>query len=540
MRVEKRVRHWGFAAVTVALAGLLAACSSASTTTVTGTPTPLPRGQWVRPTFPNVTTPTVSTVAFADANQQRGYACTATLNVTTTTETPTAGTPAATATPAPTATGIPGRPTEPIQPQSISNAFWRTANGGVTWASATLPTSDATLVCPLSAIVAPDLADPADVFFLAAMGALNLQDPTSILPGQVHFGLWRSRDGGATWQALTLPASPNPVAAVLLSPYHLFVAATGNVLTFGTNYSGQNQLFTSNDAGKTWQQAAPITTTAAGKATTHPLLALAGGANGATLALTDNSSIAGEQPVAVWSSTDGAKTWKRLADLPVTVAPNVTLTGQLFAAPGAQTVYALVHASATTTNAKAGPVTLARSTDAGATWTAIPWPEDATNTPLGGALIAQLGIDFTVDARGEAFAAPTVNDLAQGQDATGQQSAGFYALLAGQTAFTRVAQAPVAQETAFDLTVSLVPASALQPPGATGTATAAPTNAATVTLEPTATPGVTGTPVSTTPTPAPTTTPTADGLPTLWSNFGPSSQFTTAPETAGLLANVLP
>ncbi|MBA3826258.1 MAG: hypothetical protein H0X24_20455, partial [Ktedonobacterales bacterium] len=450
--------------------------------------------------------------------------------------TPTTGTAAVTATPAPTATGISGRPTEPVQPQNISNAFWGTTDGGVTWQSATLPTSEANLLCPLSAIVAPDLADPQDVFFLAALGALNLQDPTSILPGQVHFELWRSRDGGVTWQALTLPAAPNPVATVILSPYHLFVGATGDTLALGTNYSGQNQLFTSSDAGKTWQQV-----TASGNVpgtTTHPYLAFAGGANGTIVALTSNTG-SSEKPVAAWASSDSAKTWKRLADLPVTVASGATLTGQLFAAAGGQTIYAVVHATATTTDAKAGPVTVARSTDAGATWTAIPWPTDATtNAPLGGALIGQLGIDFAVDAKGDAFAAPTVNDLAQQQDPTGPQSAGFYAVLAGQTQFTRVAQAPAAQETAFGLTVSLAPASALAPPTTT-TPSATSTNVATVTIEPTATPATTGTPSATT-TPAPIGTPTTDGLPTLWSNFGPITQFTSAPDTAGLLANVLP
>jgi hypothetical protein len=428
-----------------------------------------------------------------------------------------------------------------VQAQNVQNAFWRTADGGLTWTAGALPTSEANLLCPLSAIVAPDLSDPTDVFFLAALGALNLQDPTSILPGQVHFELWRSHDGGATWQALAVPSVPNPVETVILSPYHLFMSVTGDALTFGTNYSGQNQLFTSSDAGKTWQLALPLSVTAGGKTTTRPYLGFAGGPNGSILALTNNTGVSGEKPVSVWSSSDGAKTWKRLADFPVTVTTGATLTGQLFAVPGGQTLYGLVHASATTSDAKAGPVTVARSTDGGTTWTAIPWPTGTDNGPLGGALIGQLGIDFTVDAKGDAFAAPTVNDLSSQQDATGQQSAGFYAVLAGQTQFTSVAHAPAAQETAFGLVVSLAPASALQPPGAAGTATVTTTDtpAPTATVPPTATPAATGTPSVTTP-PAPTGTATADGLPTLWSNFGPITQFTTAPDTAGLLANVLP
>src|SRR5262249_10310341 len=163
---------------------------------------------------------------------------------------------------------------------------------------------------------------------------------------------------------------------------------------------------TSSDAGKTWQLALPISVTAAGKTTTRPYLGFAGGPNGAILALTNNTGTSGEKPVSVWSSSDRAKAWTRLAGFPVVEATRATRTGQLFAVPGGQTIYGLVHASTTTSDAKSGLVTVARSTDGGTTWTAIPWPTGTDNSPLGGALIGQLGIDFAVDAKGDAFAAP--------------------------------------------------------------------------------------------------------------------------------------
>ena len=543
--------RWGWAAIAVTLAGMLVACSSGSSTSVSGTPTPLPRGQWIRPIFPGITTPTVSSVAFADANQQRGYACTATLAASST-GTPTAtGTPVATTTPAPTGTvGIPGHPTEPVQPQNISNGFWRTLDGGQTWQAVTLPTTTSNLLCPLSAIVAPDLADPDDVFVLAAIGALNLSNPTSITPGQVRFELWRSLDAGTTWQSLTVPTVPSPVATGILSPYHLFVAVDGAALALGTNYSGQNELFTSTDAGKTWQIVPPINSVASQpKTSARPFLGFAGGPNGTIFALTDNSSFPSEKPVALWQSNDNAQTWKRLSDVPATLAAGATQTGQIYTTGTGQTIYAFIHATAAT-GVAAGSVKVARSTDAGVTWTPITWPSSAATpaAPLGGALIAQLGIDFAVDSRGDAFAAPTLNDLSAQQDPNGQQSAGFYAVLAGQTAFQLVGQPAAVQETAFDLAVSLTPSAALAPPSGAATppatatvattpsATTTPAPASTVTIEPTATPGAGGAP-----TPAPTTAPpTIDGLPTLWSNFGPITQFTTAPDTAGLLENILP
>src|SRR5579883_1559181 len=205
--------QWGASMALMLLALVTAACASTSSVTTQPTPGGFQRGVWQRPQFPGVSAPTVATVGFADGDQRVGYACSATL-MSNGTATPTStGTPTATPqtnTPTPV---LPGGATPLPQGTVISN-FWRTADGGMTWQTATLPTTTNGLLCPISAVSAPDVTDPQDVFFLAAFGDLNLQNPSSIEPGQVRFELWRSQDGAQTWKQLALPVAPNPINPV--------------------------------------------------------------------------------------------------------------------------------------------------------------------------------------------------------------------------------------------------------------------------------------------------------------------------------------
>jgi hypothetical protein len=158
-----------------------------------------------------------------------------------------------------------------------------------------------------------------------------------------------------------------------------------------------------------------------------------------------------------------------------------------------------------------------------------------TNTPVGSANIVTLGTEFAVDARGDAFMAPTNSDLPPQQDANGPLSAGFFAAPISGSAWSAVVQPPSPQNTAFTLAVSLVPASALPPSTPTATGTGTP---AVPPIGPeTPIPGATTTPA---PAGTPTPLPGSDGLPTLWTNFGPLAQFTAAPDTAGFFLNVLP
>lgn len=567
MRRLSRGADWrlgSYGIVAVLALTFFAACASTSTTT-TGQPTPGPfaRGTWVRPAFPTTSQPTVSIVGFADGDQRVGYACAATLMTSTPTAT---GTPS-TATPTPVNTTIPAATATPGQPGvptgAVVSALLRTNDGGLTWQAATLPSSGTGLLCPISAIVAPDVADPLDVFFLAAFGDLNLQDPASIAPGQVRFELWRSQDGAQTWTQLALPVAPNPINPVVLSPYHLIINVHGQTLVLGSNYSGQNFLFRSTNGGKTWQQITGIPLKS-GTVTQPARLTFAGfaqGANGALLALVDSPGAQSSGAYEIYQSNDSAQTWKLLARPTLTLPSGATAQAQLFAAPGGSTLFMLVRSvtdtttpatptaaatpDATPTSASGVQVTSLRSTDNGATWTTLPWPTETgtTTTPVGSVNIATLGTEFAVDARGDAFMAPTNSDLPPQQDANGPLSAGFFEAPISTTAWSAVASPLVAQNTAFTLAVSLVPTGAIS---GTPTGTGTPSGTGTPGTAPigpeTPVPGTPGATATSTAAPAgtPTPLPGSDGLPTLWTNFGPLGQFTSAPDSAGFFLNVLP
>lgn len=539
---RRAITHGIGASATVMLAILLAACSaSTSTTSSPPTPGPLPRGQWIRPTFGGTTPITVSSVTFADGDQRVGYACTATLPAARGTPTGSAtGTPTVTAA---TPTSVAGQPTATAAPPSFVNQFWTTNNGGQGWTTANMPVeTNQDFLCPVSTFVAPDLAHPHDVFLLATHGAANLLDPTAIKLGQDRFELWRSQDGAQTWQKLTVPRVPNPINPVILSPFHLMLLVDGNTLLLGSNQSGVNFLFLSPDGGVTWQQVPGIPLSAGNQPIASDLIfaGFAVGPNNSLLALT-NSLVtpAATNPYDLWQTTNDAKTWKKLSTPPLNLPAGATTQAQLFAAPGGSTLFVLAH-FVPTTNAPTGQTVVVRSTDGGVTWANLGWPTAPSSggvggTPapavaLGGATIASLGTGFAVDARGDAFIAPSNSDVPAQQDAQGPNSAGFFEAAAGQTQWTSVATPPAPQDTAFSLAISLTTADSLLPtatPDGTGTATASPTPTVTATATPGATP--TATPL-----------PGSDGLPTLWSNFGPFAQFTTDPNTAGFFENILP
>lgn len=528
-------RRWASRTVLIgvsALALLFAACSSTTGPVGTATPGGVTRGLWTRPVLPGLATPTVSAVAFADADQHIGYMCSATVRPSGTgtpfPETPIPGTPNLTPQPTPTL-NIPGRPTPPST-QDITNAFWNTHDGGQSWAAATLP-NDPDLICPISGIVAPDLANPADLFLLAGHGAVNLTNPTSVLPSQLTFRLWRSQDAGQTWQALRLPTVPNPIQPVVLAPYHLIIQVHGTRLIFATNYSGANALFTSDDQGQTWQSRG--TESLASAKATSPLNTFAGFAAGpgnTLLALTTNTvQGASPSPFQVWQSSDGADTWVPLGAPALNLKAGATVHAQLFTAPGGTVAYLLAQATAVDGTSQ---LAVQRSTDGGNHWSALGWPSNpnANGAPFGGANIALLGTNFTVDAQGTAYVAPSINDLTAAQDPQGPLSAGFFAARVSSPAWVKVVAPFAPTNTALQLAVSLMPAGTLGTPG---------TNTVTPVLS--VTPSVSPAPSSSvTPETTPSATPTVDGLPTLWTNFGPLTQFAAHPETAGLFGNVLP
>jgi hypothetical protein len=554
-------RWWQQMLTLVSLAAfvVVAACATSGTTSTTGTPPANPRGTWQRPAFPGLSQATVSSVGFADGNAQIGYACAATLAAPT--SVPTANgtntpTPGATATP-----GLPGRPTA-IPTNNIVSSFWRTSDGGLTWQSALLPQNlETDLLCPISTIVAPDLNNPQDVFFLAAFGALNLQNPSSIAPNQAHFELWRSTDGAITWQQLTLPVIQNPFMQVAISPFHLVIVVQKPRLLLGAEFDdAADYLFSSTNNGKTWQLATGVSQPSVAPL---PFAGFAAGPNGSLLALAKTTSATA--PYALYQTAD-AKTWKVFgAAPPITVPTGAQMATQLFSAPGGGTLFVLARSASQDTTPATIQATAFRSTDGGQTWTNLGWPTEAppvgsptptptanataTDTPTAGATagatatatatpgvnatatatpsattvpvgslnIVTLGTEFAVDANGDAFMAPPNSDLPPQQDDLAPLSAGIFSVTSSQTQWNLAVAPPSSQNTAFTLAVSLVAAATVG-----GTATPATATA-------TATVTGTGTPVS-----------GATGLPTVWTNFGPLAQFTTDPSEAGFFYNILP
>jgi WD40 repeat protein len=95
--------------------------------------------------------------------------------------------------------------------------------------------------------------------------AISPSDPDTIYVGATRGGLWKSTDGGNTWQALPLPPFANAIGAITLHPQdpNTIFVGTGDEVWFGP---GQSQLpgnpntlygvglYRSTDAGQTWQR----------------------------------------------------------------------------------------------------------------------------------------------------------------------------------------------------------------------------------------------------------------------------------------------
>ncbi len=547
----RATRRWPALAL-CALVALVAACGNSTTTPPT--PVVLQRGTWLRPALPGVSLPTVSAVAFADGDQQVGYACTATL--TTTSGTPTAtgtatDTATDTATATATATGVTTQPTPLPGLSNVINAFWRTSDGGLSWQQATLPTVKG-MLCPISAVVAPDHANSQDVFLLAGMGNVDLQNPTGLLPGQLQYQLWRSQDGGQTWAQLTMPVAPNPLEPTVISPYHLVLLVNGQTLVFASNDSGFDALFVSHDGGQTWQShtGADLTGDSAFP-DTHTFAGFAAGAGGSLLALATSPTLTTtDAPLEIWQSADDGATWSLVSDPSLNAPLGADAHAQLFTAPNGNEAFLLVNnpasaptvSTATPTPSATGTVTpgpqttmLLASTDNGHSWLQVGWPSSPTvsGALAGSAIIAELGLGFAVDANGVAYIAPTNSDASLSVDPSANLSAGFFAIshASGAWAVVTVAQPPTPSNSAIGLAVSLVPATELTPTPS-GSVTASATSTSTATPTATATGTATATATST---PAP-----VSGLPTLWANFGPLQQFEVNPASGGFFFDILP
>jgi photosystem II stability/assembly factor-like uncharacterized protein len=245
-------------------------------------------------------------------------------------------------------TGVPGQPNT-FYFGSVGGGVWKTANAGRTW----IPIFDTQPIASIGAIaVAP--SDP-DIVYVGS-GEADMR--SQISHGN---GMYKSLDAGKTWRHLGLDDT-RQIGRLAIDPTNadvVFVAALGHA--YGPNE--QRGLFRSRDGGATWQRVlfanenvgaidvvidprTPATVYASLWNTRRPPWSIYPPSYG--------------PGSGIHKSVDGGNTWTRLtAGLP---SERVGRIGLAIAPANPSRVYAIV-------DAKQGG--LYRSDDAGATWTLV-------------------------------------------------------------------------------------------------------------------------------------------------------------------------
>jgi photosystem II stability/assembly factor-like uncharacterized protein len=248
------------------------------------------------------------------------------------------------------ASGVPGQP-ETFYIGTADGGVWKTTDAGRTWN----PLFDREAAASIGALaVAP--SDPEVLY----VGTGQVTTRWDIVSGN---GVYRSRDGGRTWEPRGLAGSRH-IGRLWVDPRNadvVLVAAQGHF--FGPN--AERGVFRTTDGGRSWDKvlfvdedtgavdlaadpAAPDTVFAASWQVRHyPWQAYF------TPSIGPGSGI--------WKSTDGGKTWARLSGHGLPNGPLGRIG--LAVAPGSRgaRVYATIDAN--------GPASgLYRSDDAGATW----------------------------------------------------------------------------------------------------------------------------------------------------------------------------
>ncbi len=141
------------------------------------------------------------------------------------------------------AVAVAGDPTRPLVFYfgAVDGGVWKTTSGGESWTNLTDGKSDIASV----GAIAVAASDP-NVIYVGTGEADWREDLT------YGDGMWRSTDGGATWQHLGLEDTRH-IAVVRVDPKNadvVYVAAMGHA--FGPNPT--RGVFRSTDGGKTWQK----------------------------------------------------------------------------------------------------------------------------------------------------------------------------------------------------------------------------------------------------------------------------------------------
>lgn len=232
---------------------------------------------------------------------------------------------------------------------TTGGGVWKTDDAGGHWTNVTDGFLD------VGNIGAIDVADSDPRIIYVGTGSASIRGNSS-----VGRGVWKSTDGGATWRYLGLPET-GAIGKLVVHPTNpdvVFVAALGH--PFGRN--PERGVYRTRDGGKTWEH----------------VLFLNDGTGAVTLSMSpDNpdeiyaglsrierkpwTMISGGQDGGVYRTNDGGTSWRKLAGgLPT---GNVGKVGVTVSPANPKRVWALVEAE------PGGG--LYRSDDRGATWTLI-------------------------------------------------------------------------------------------------------------------------------------------------------------------------
>jgi photosystem II stability/assembly factor-like uncharacterized protein len=239
---------------------------------------------------------------------------------------------------------------------AASGGVWKTLDGGLTFT----PIFDHQGSLSIGALA----IDPRDSNTLyVGTGEASPGGGSVTYPGD---GVWKTTDGGATWQHLGLDQTI-AIGRIVVDPKNpdnVFVAAMGNL--FSRN--DDRGVFRSRDGGRTWTKVLFVSDIAGAVD-----LAIDPDDPSRVFAATwerirsPSERIYGGPGSGLWLSIDGGTSWQRLAGGLPTADTEPSRIGVAIAPSSPSTVYAVYYRKADTSLEG-----VFRSTDGGATWTRQP------------------------------------------------------------------------------------------------------------------------------------------------------------------------
>jgi photosystem II stability/assembly factor-like uncharacterized protein len=238
---------------------------------------------------------------------------------------------------------------------AASGGVWKTTDGGATFT----PIFDDQGSLSIGALA----LDPRDSNILyVGTGEASPGGGSITYPGD---GVWKTTDGGATWQQLGLDGTVAIGRMVVdpQNPNNVFVAAVGNLFS----RSADRGVYRSQDGGRTWTKVLFVSDIAgAVDLAIDPVDPRRVFATTWQRIRFPSERIYGGPGSGVWRSTDGGTTWTRLAGGLPTPESEPGRIGVAIAPSSPSTVYAIYHRKDSTVDG------VYRSLDGGTTWVRQP------------------------------------------------------------------------------------------------------------------------------------------------------------------------